>query len=440
MRFQRISLADTFVHSDVGSSVTRGGELGQVRNWCVLFGLTVAVGIGALLGTGAAFGQHGTPMVVSENVPVMGYPPQVGYATCAPCVPLRFDVRADFLSWWIKGQNVPSLVTTSPLDTPRDDAGILGHPDTTVLFGGDELTEDPFSGIRFAITGWLDPCRNSGLEFSYAYLDWDGANFDAAGSGNVILARPFVNADGFRQDAELISFPDEVSGSVSVEAQTRFETAEAIYRRAFLSECDRRAEFLIGYRYGKLQDRVIVTENLESLGQTGGIIPGTTFDLRDAFETENTFNGVVVGMIATQTMGAWDLEVLGKVALGGVRSTANIAGSTVIDVPDQSPETTQGGLLALPTNIGEHTDDAFGGMTEVGVRLSYEFAPCWRASLGYTCIYWHHVARAGEQIDTTLDLTQLPPGEFDEQTRPAFHWVTDGFWAQGLNAGLECRF
>jgi hypothetical protein len=208
----------------------------------------------------------------------------------------------------------------------------------------------------------------------------------------------------------------------------------------FLSECGLRADFLVGYRYGKLEDRVIIAEDLVSIDQSGGVIPDTTIDLNDSFETENTFNGVMFGVMAMQNLGCWDLEGVAKVAIGGVRSTVAINGATITTVPGTSPEVTPGGLLALPTNIGDRTEDTFGGMTELGVRMTYRFAPCWRASVGYTCVYWYHVARAGEQIDTTLDLTQLPPGELDGQTRPLFHWVTDGFWAQGLNVGLEYQF
>src|SRR5690606_15408467 len=36
-------------------------------------------------------------------------------------------VRAEYLAWSTKGMNLPPLVTTSPDDTPRVDAGVLGE-------------------------------------------------------------------------------------------------------------------------------------------------------------------------------------------------------------------------------------------------------------------------------------------------------------------------
>jgi hypothetical protein len=385
-----------------------------------------------------AFGQDS--MVVMEEGPMVmetGYP---SCGTCQPYVPLHFDVRADYLAWWTKTQSIPPMVTTSPLGTSREEAGILGHPDTTILFGGDSLDQDPYSGIRFGVTAWVNACRNLGVEFNYAYIDSGDSSFAASGAGNKILAVPFVNADGFVQDSELISYPGEVDGSVSVNGSTSFETAEVLMRRVCLFQCDRRVDYLVGYRYGRLKDDLRMTEALVSRGQSGGIIPGTTFDLNDAFESENTFNGAEIGLIATQDLGCWDIEFLAKFALGTTRSKVRINGSTTIGVPGEATETDPGALFALPSNIGEHTLSKTGGMTEIGVRLNYDFAPCWRASLGYTCIYWYHLARAGDQIDTTLDLSQLPPGQLTDQTRPDVPWITEGFWAQGLNVGLECRF
>ncbi len=440
-------MADTFVTGCRCSSTGRIATA-QRSSWPILAcGLTL-LALLTILGPPATAGAQETTVMMGEgpmmmemgNAPMMmgaGHPSCV---TCQPYVPLHFDVRADYLAWWTKEQSVPPLVTTSPLGTDRDDAGVLGHPGTDALFGGGRLDEDAYSGVRLGVTAWLSACRDLGFEFNYAYIDSGNSSFSASGAGDKILAIPFVNADGYVHDSELISYPGEVDGAVSVDWSTRFETAEVLMRKVFLQDCDRRVDYLIGYRYGKLKDDLRLTEALISRGSAGGIIPGTTFDLYDKFETENTFNGAEIGLIATQDLGRWDIEFLAKVALGSTRSKVRINGSTTVVVPGALPETDEGGLFALPSNMGEHSKNSTSGMTEVGVRVNYDFARCWRASLGYTCIYWYHVARAGEQIDTTLDLTQLPPGELVDQTRPDVPWVTDGFWAQGLNLGLEYRF
>jgi len=48
---------------------------------------------------------------------------------------------AEYLLWRTDGMRVPALVTSSPAGTPRDQAGVLGEPDTVILFGGQDLLD-----------------------------------------------------------------------------------------------------------------------------------------------------------------------------------------------------------------------------------------------------------------------------------------------------------
>jgi hypothetical protein len=60
--------------------------------------------------------------------------------------------------------------------------------------------------------------------------------------------------------------------------------------------------------------------------------------------------------------------------------------------------------------------------------------------VGYSFIYWSRVARAVDQIDRDVNITQQPPGPFVGAPRPEFILRTTDFWAQGLNFGLEWKF
>src|SRR5215831_18765845 len=44
--------------------------------------------------------------------------------------------EAEYLLWWMKGASLPPLITASPAGTPSTQAGVLGAPTTTVVFGG----------------------------------------------------------------------------------------------------------------------------------------------------------------------------------------------------------------------------------------------------------------------------------------------------------------
>ena len=62
-------------------------------------------------------------------------------------------------------------MTASPLGTPRDAAGVLGDPRTSVLFGGRDINDDFRSGVRFYAGTWLDECQTCGIDTSTFYLE-----------------------------------------------------------------------------------------------------------------------------------------------------------------------------------------------------------------------------------------------------------------------------
>lgn len=356
---------------------------------------------------------------------------------CGPELDLRVGVRAEYLLWWTHSMHVPTLVTTSVANTDRDDAGVRGLATTDVLFGGGGLNGDARSGGRFAVDGWFDPQQSLGFELGYAFVEQEGATYAAASQGSPILARPFFNADTGLEDAGLIAFPNVAEGRIEIDAATRFGTAEAMLVKTLLAGCGRRVAFQLGYRRAELEDDLALHEVMVSR-QTP--TDGTTLSLLDRFDASNTFNGAQLGLVTEQRMGRWSLELLTKVALGTVHSDVGIQGSTTTTTTTGASSTAEGGFLALPTNIGHYERDTFSSLAELGLKLTHAFGCHWRASLGYSFLYWHHVARAGDQIDRSLSAGEFPPGQDDAGLHPRFPFAATGFWAQGMNFGLEYRF
>jgi hypothetical protein len=132
------------------------------------------------------------------------------------------------------------------------------------------------------------------------------------------------------------------------------------------------------------------------------------------------------------------VDLLGKIALGNTRSNVRIAGSSLI-TEDNESVSYEGGFLAQRTNIGSYSHDTFAVVPELGINVGYQINPCWRATLGYTFIYWSQVARAGDQIDRDLNPDLLPPEQQAVTThlRPEYNLSYTDFWAQGLTVGLE---
>ena len=381
----------------------------------------------------------------------------VGYGDCwfDPCSPYatldscglnswtrqsRFWIDGDYLLWWMEGGWVPVLVTSG---TPAS-AGVLGNPETTVLFGGARINNDVRSGGRFSGGFWLDACQEFGIEGDYLTLENRAERFVASSSGNPMLARPFFNIVGGVEDSHVIAFPGFAAGSVSVRGDSRFQSAGAVFRQLLLhenilgwngiEEGRRRVDLLVGYRFCRLDEDLSIAESFEAAGPT-------VIEVSDLFDARTQFHGGEFGVRAEFVRWEWSLEVLVKVALGNSRSTVLIDGATSTSTGGGAPVTVDGGVLALSTNRGRYVKDEFAVVPEVGVSVGYNFTDHMRATFGYTFIYWNRVARPGGQVDRVVNPSYLPNnGPPAGASRPAFSFASTDMWLQGMNFGIEYRF
>ena len=82
----------------------------------------------------------------------------------------------------MKGDRPPPLVTASAAGTPLAQAGVIGAPATTVLFGDSNVNGGWRSGGRLQAGYWFDPSRSKGVEVSFFDLQ-DASTGFAANSG-----------------------------------------------------------------------------------------------------------------------------------------------------------------------------------------------------------------------------------------------------------------
>ena len=352
--------------------------------------------------------------------------------------PSRVWGRAEYLGWWVDGMDTPPLVTTSPDDTPREQAGVLGEAGTEILFGGSGLCSDGRSGGRFQLGMWLDPCDTHGVEATYLALGQETETFAGSSDEFTILARPFFDIENGVQASRLIAYPDFSSGSVSVAADTEFKGVEVLFRQAAVRSCSSNLDFLLGWRWAQLDDTLRIEES--TLSGDDHPAPNTAIDLLDRFDTENSFHGLEFGVSLQRRMSAWwSFDVLGKTAIGNTKSVADVFGQTTTTANDETT-VTAGGLLAQPTNMGRYNRSSFAGISELQITLRRQIHVGLELTFGYTLIYWSDLARAGDQIDSDVNLSQRPPGPLVGAPRPEFEFRPTNFWAQGMNIGLHYRF
>ena len=358
-----------------------------------------------------------------------------------PASPGRFWVDGEVLLWWMKSANLPPLVTASPPGTPLGEVGVPGAPGTSVLFGGSPVDGDLRVGGRVTAGLWLDCDRTWGVEGYFFQVGTQAQGF--RGGLPSLLGRPFINTATGLPDAELVSFPGFLDGTVQASASSGSLVGAGALGRANLC-CGGwyHLDALAGYRYLSLSDRVRIDENLTSTDLAQTVAPlGTNIILTDSFRTSNQFHGGDLGLAGEICWNAWTLSGSGRVALGSTHERADINGATTITVPGSPPEIHPGGLLALSSNSGSHTRNVFAVVPEARVQLAYEVGPHMRVHAGYTFLYWSRLIRAGDQIDLVVNPALLPPhAPGASPARPAFTFQGTGIWAQGIDLGVEFRF
>ncbi len=365
----------------------------------------------------------------------------------------RLWVAADLLLWSTSGNSLPGLVTSSPAGTPAAQAGVIGQPGTSILFGSDWVPGTIRPGGRITVGYWFDPRQHDGIDAQYFQLADATTTGTFTNQGGTLLGRPYVDATTGQQAAVLFPPPytlpadaSLLSRSIIATQDTSFQGFDLLFRRSLSCDLLHRRWLVGGYRFLQLNDTLGISDSsVVSSGSAPGY-PLTNISSYDQFRAQTQFHGGEFGLIERWWYERWSLQVLGKMALGASIFNTDIGGSTLATQTLAAGATptvlsnTAGSVLSQPTNIGSYGSSAFAAVGELGATIDYAIWSQCRLSVGYTAIWWSTVGRAADQIDTTVNPTQFPPGTLSGPAQPAFHQRSTDFWAQGLNLGFEYQF
>jgi hypothetical protein len=359
-------------------------------------------------------------------------------------------LSTELLLGWIQPQHVPPLATTgSPLDAHP---GALGQPNTATLFGGNNIDPGITYGLRGDFGIFVDNDARFSLDIGGLYLAPDRERFTAVSdaAGNPIIARPFFNVVLGRESAFVNSLPGLASGGISIASSSEMAGAELNASFHNYSADRLHTEALFGFRYMRLAESLTINDQLSPLTNTGGLTflgnpigVGDSLSDEDRFRTINDFYGIQIGG-RVQWEGDWFfVSGFGKIALGATNQQVDIDGQTVLTSAAGS-QAAEGGILALPSNIGHHSRVELGYMPEGGINIGIKVCPHVQLVAGYSFLYWNAVARPGNQIDLGVNPARVPSdttfGQSGIPARPAFSFNDDSFWVQTLNLGIEIRY
>lgn len=253
---------------------------------------------------------------LDSSAPLTAAPPAGGVVVPGPAAPVmpylqavpaatRVYASLDALGWWVQGDSLPPLVTTSPIGTAQQAAGVLGLPGTTILFGNEKVNDDIRPGGRVQGGVWLDPLQTFAVEGHYYALASATTTFSRTsefepGSDAIILASPFFNnAPGVNaQESLLIAFPNfmvgpvavDLDGSVYAGESSRITSAGGGGRYALSPHTSPRRFFLLGgYRFFSLnEDLAIVRQTFPGSNPFPFPIPQGLVQTADSFSTRNS--------------------------------------------------------------------------------------------------------------------------------------------------------
>jgi hypothetical protein len=368
---------------------------------------------------------------------------------------------ADYLVWWLKGMpNNNILVTAGSAGDPVPGALGSNGPNSVIVFGGEHLNENAVSGARFSAGFWIDRDQTFALEGRGFFLaSVSSSNVATANqTGNPLLAIPFhdVNLAAFGplggESAALVSSNLVRTGGVDLAAHENLWGAEGNVVYTLCPGFAFNIRLLAGYRHLDLEEDLTLQQGLfpinsglsNSLMFNGTAVqPPGSIGIIDSFHTHNQFNGGQLGFQTNLVRGRCFAQLTGRVALGATQEDVSIAGASSLFQPGQATVTVPGGLFTQRSNIGNFSNSRFAVVPEGELRVGYRFNRFLNASIGYTFLYWSSVVRPGDQVERTINSSQVPTlsrGPLNGPTAPAPLLQTTDFWAQGLSFSLGLTY
>jgi hypothetical protein len=362
-------------------------------------------------------------------------------------------IDARYLFGWFKKDQSPPLATTGPAVAANP--GALDDPQTTVLFDGKHLHDQPYNGGYFTAGGWFDECQYFGGELGYFFFaEQDHGYITNANGfpGTAGLYQPFFNPLTGTEDVFVVAQQGDpngpVSGSTKITSQSRLQGADGHFLFSFCRGMSFRCDAIAGVRWLGLEESLTIEDNMQLRGPFAGsgVLLPATVAITDRFSTRNDFIGGDFGLKSHFVNNCWSLDLLTRVALGGNHQVVRGDGLTGISfLGFPIVNFTRVGRFIGPANSGVFGNDIFSVVPEVGLTLGYAPTHWCKFTIGYNWMYWTNVVRPGGQVDRVVNPIGVPTRpEFQsnlyEPRRPGVGYNETDIWLQAITVGMQFTF
>ena len=351
------------------------------------------------------------------------------------------QIRTEYLLWGLPRMDLPAIVTTGNfLDTVP---AAIGQPGTRFLVNGRIGDDNPHNGMRLYVSIGEDSDPNLSLYGSAFFLQrrYGRATFSGDGAnGSEVLARPFFNETERVQDADPISVPNILAGSVLVQTNRQMYGGEAALRWHYWEGGNARIAFIAGPRFLFVEELLLNFVRTRDLPGPG--VPGNSYEFNEHYATDNGFYGGQFGVEWQFRLGPCSLSTAGKLAMGPIFQNLNTRASSRVTegATGQTFTSPDRSLYLFPSAIGNFSRTHFAVVPEVNAKVGLDFTEWIGMSVGYSYVYISDVIRPSEFVNRSVtlqnvgDLSIIPPA----RTPPSFR--TTSFWGQGLEVSLLMRF
>jgi hypothetical protein len=361
----------------------------------------------------------------------------------------RFWLSANYAAIFIKPERLGApLLTTGSVTDPTP--GALQNPNTVVL-SADTITFGMLSGVQADAGVLLDQEGRWALQWSALYVMPNHERFGIASDamGNPLLTRPVFSVVADANRAVIDAFPGSVAGQFNMDARTSLLGGETNLTYRCGSAGRFHADLLGGFRYIRLAEDLTITDQLTPLVpgfltfKNAIVNPPSTLADMDRFSTKNNFYGLQLGSLYALERGRFFVSGWGKMGLGITNQLVDINGQTALITPT-GRQYAGGGVLALPSNMGEFTRNRVGFVPEGGLTVGVNLTPHIQFTLGYSFLYWSEVIRPAGQLNNSINPNQIPTaigfGTATGPAAPVFQFAPESFWMHNVNCGFTVHF
>ncbi len=362
-----------------------------------------------------------------------------------------FTVGAEYLLWIFPKRHDTALIAT--------DGSVNGVAGNSLARAGDgRLDRRVWSGGQVTFGYWIaEPnhyaplmdIKTFGVESRFFVIG--ERSVTARNDSSPVIVRPFFDLNRRIDNAVVVAAPGLATGSIAATAKLNMWGSEANVWKSINTSgpyptCG--LGVMAGFRYLELNPEIEINR-VSVFGSNLAQFPafltlaGSRIQETERFSIRNQFYGGQFGATSRLFLDGFFVDTTLKLALGSNNQQLTIEGNQIRTLPNGSTVVSRGALLALPSNSGSFSKVKFSQVPELDTSINWPVLSSLTFRFDFTAMYWSKVLRAREQIDTNIDVTQIPnfPGAAGVPSsglqQPGVTFTQSDLWVLGVGVGVE---